>query len=270
MKTRLLITALCLLALPVQAKDIAQWATSAADNNDAAPDGFPENMAPSGVNDAAREVMAAIARRVTDEAFTIRSDGDSANNLYRITPSQTISAYATGQVFAFIADFLNTGTASISVSSLATAEIVKRNDQGLARGDIEADQHVMIAYDASAGRFQMLTPQARPAMFESSEQTITAAGALTLAHSLGVTPDYFAAYLVNQIASLGYLPGAPVAINIGASAGSNRGMAVTADNLNVYIRYGSAASTFQILNATSGATSNITNTNWRLVIKAFN
>src|SRR3990167_2953323 len=45
----------------VFAKDVRQWSTTAASNNDGSPDGWPENMAPSGVNVSARENMAAIA-----------------------------------------------------------------------------------------------------------------------------------------------------------------------------------------------------------------
>ena len=46
--------------------NLSTWSTTAANNNSAAPDGFPENMAPSGVNDAAREVMAAVRRAFDD------------------------------------------------------------------------------------------------------------------------------------------------------------------------------------------------------------
>jgi hypothetical protein len=42
-----------------EAKDVRSWSTTPASNNDASPDGFPEGMAPSGVNDSARELMAA-------------------------------------------------------------------------------------------------------------------------------------------------------------------------------------------------------------------
>ncbi len=49
--------------------NISSWTTSADFNNSAAPDGFPEGMAPSGVNDAAREVMAAVRRYVEDAQF---------------------------------------------------------------------------------------------------------------------------------------------------------------------------------------------------------
>lgn len=39
---------------------ISAWSTTAGSNNSASPNGFPEGMAPSGVNDSARQVMAAV------------------------------------------------------------------------------------------------------------------------------------------------------------------------------------------------------------------
>lgn len=39
---------------------IKDWSTTADSNNSASPNGFPEGMAPSGVNNAAREVMASV------------------------------------------------------------------------------------------------------------------------------------------------------------------------------------------------------------------
>ena len=44
--------------------DIKTWSTSAANNNAAPPDGFPEGQPPSTVNNSAREVMAAIRRQI--------------------------------------------------------------------------------------------------------------------------------------------------------------------------------------------------------------
>lgn len=40
--------------------NVRDWSTTAASNNSASPDGWPENMAPSGVNDSAREMMASL------------------------------------------------------------------------------------------------------------------------------------------------------------------------------------------------------------------
>lgn len=42
--------------------DIKNWSNSAGGNTSLSPNGFPEGMAPSGVNDAAREVMASVRR----------------------------------------------------------------------------------------------------------------------------------------------------------------------------------------------------------------
>jgi hypothetical protein len=46
--------------------DIKTWSTAAASNNASPPDGFPENMFAADVNNAAREVMAAVARQYRD------------------------------------------------------------------------------------------------------------------------------------------------------------------------------------------------------------
>lgn len=45
---------------------IGLWSTTAANNNSTPPDGFPEGMAPSTLNDAAREVMAAVRTYAQD------------------------------------------------------------------------------------------------------------------------------------------------------------------------------------------------------------
>lgn len=54
--------------------DVTTWTPEAAGNNTAAPDGFPENMPPSGLNDASREVMAAV-RRAFESTGLINSGG---------------------------------------------------------------------------------------------------------------------------------------------------------------------------------------------------
>ena len=58
---------------------VSSWDTTAANNNSASPDGFPESMAPSGLNDSAREVMASIASWLLE--FRIGADVASASEL---------------------------------------------------------------------------------------------------------------------------------------------------------------------------------------------
>lgn len=46
--------------------DVSTWSATAASNNATPPDGWPENMLPSQVNDTGREMMAAIRRFYDD------------------------------------------------------------------------------------------------------------------------------------------------------------------------------------------------------------
>lgn len=49
--------------------NISEWKDTAASNSAASPNGFPEGMAPSGVNDSARELMAAVRRQWEDSQW---------------------------------------------------------------------------------------------------------------------------------------------------------------------------------------------------------
>lgn len=105
----------------------------------------------------------------------------------------------------------------------------------------------------------------------SAEQTITAAGALTLAHGLGVIPKLLTYELVCKAANLGYSIGAIVPIGImAAPAGSDEyNAAANVDATNVTIRFAITAGTFNLLHATTGANALITNASWRLVVRAY-
>ena len=105
--------------------------------------------------------------------------------------------------------------------------------------------------------------------FTSADQTITSAGALTLAHSLGAIPDSVEAFLVNQTAQLGYSVGDIVCINLqGAAIGVNKGLSIVLTATNLVIRIGSAVSSFDIIRKDTGAGAAITNVNWKLRFKA--
>lgn len=73
--------------------DLKNWSASAGGNTSAAPDGFPEGMPPSGVNDAARETMAGIRRWYNDAEWKDLGD----------TPS-----YSTASIFTISGDYAST------------------------------------------------------------------------------------------------------------------------------------------------------------------
>ena len=100
-------------ALGVQAA-IEDWDGETPANNDSAsPDGFPEGMAPSGVNDSAREVMRQMRRFAQQSIFATYGFSSNGSDAYAITPTIPLASHTTGQNFWFSADVANTGTASL-------------------------------------------------------------------------------------------------------------------------------------------------------------
>jgi len=135
--------------------NVSQYSTSAASNNDAAPDGFPEGMAPSGVNDAARELMAALARFYQDIGGTLVSTGSS--NAYVVTSNSSHAALADIGLLVFRANHANTGAATLAVDGLTAKDIVKGASGALDSGDIAANQIVMVRYNATTDDFHLLS-----------------------------------------------------------------------------------------------------------------
>jgi hypothetical protein len=106
--------------------------------------------------------------------------------------------------------------------------------------------------------------------YESAQQTITSAGGLTLAHGLGVKPKIMFCVIQCTTAQEGYSIGdeVPIGFPAGVTTG-NAGIAVIPDATNISIRFGSAASVFYVPNRSTGVTANLTNANWRLVVRAY-
>lgn len=169
--------------------ELADWDVAAANNNSASPDGFPEGMAPSGVNDAAREVMAVLARWFGDTNGALTSAG--AANAYTLTLNATITAYAAGQLFCFFANHAATGAATLNVDGVGAKAIKKKHDQAIESGDIEQNQIVIVAYKATEDVFQLLTPTAIENTVDINGGTIdgTTIGASSATTIVGTTID---------------------------------------------------------------------------------
>lgn len=109
-------------------------------------------------------------------------------------------------------------------------------------------------------------------VYASAEQTITASGALTLAHGLGATPRFLFAFIKCLTAELGYAVGDVVAINPHQQNNLNdgrRGHVLVADATNINVRFGQAAGVFSILRKDTGDSVNsITLANWSYIVRA--
>lgn len=123
-----------------------------------------------------------------DGAENYAADAGSTDT-YAITING-ISAYATGQVFKFKANTVNTGAATLNVNSLGAKTIVKNYNATLADGDIKANQLVEVIYDGT--NMQLLSPVANAGTgintgFTQLASTFTAAANTTEQTVTGLT-----------------------------------------------------------------------------------
>lgn len=102
----------------------------------------------------------------------------------------------------------------------------------------------------------------------SGNQTITAAGALALAHGLGSRPNDIWGEIECTTINASYSVGDRVVVAFPDSDGTRTGCAVYADATNVNVRFGSSANLWAIPDKSSGNATSITNSSWRLRVYA--
>lgn len=133
--------------------DVSTWAITAGGNTSASPDGFPEGMAPSGLNDSSREVMAAVARYyreginqssqssnytlvLTDaNKHIFHPTGAGAGDTYTI-PANASVAYPLGTVLTFINEDSNSVTIAITTDTMTLAGTTSTGSRTLAQNGI--------------------------------------------------------------------------------------------------------------------------------------
>lgn len=105
--------------------------------------------------------------------------------------------------------------------------------------------------------------------FVSAQQTITAAGALTLAHGLGTKPLLHMAFIQCVVAEHGYSVGDEIGIALSTSNYGGYGIAVVPDATNLVVRFGQIADPILITHKTTGGSASATSTKWKLVVRAW-
>jgi hypothetical protein len=131
--------------------EVQTWSVTAASNNSSPPDGAPENMARSAVNNVMRELMAVIKRWQADTNGSITSGG-TANAQTIAANRTTTSAYA-GESFTFKAGATNTGALTVNITpsggSARGVVAVQKNGAALAGGEIVSGGIYTIRYDGT-------------------------------------------------------------------------------------------------------------------------
>ena len=132
--------------------ELRDWSVTAVSNNDTSPDGFPENMQFSEVNNSAREVMAVLARHRQDTSGELTTTGTGAALV--LTTSGTYSPLRTGDRFSFAAHVDIEDDATLQVNSEPAVSIVDASGANINGGLIEADEIVDVVYDGASFRIQ--------------------------------------------------------------------------------------------------------------------
>jgi hypothetical protein len=129
----------------------------------------------------------------------------TGTDTYVGTLSPAIAAYATGNLFSFVAPNTNTGAATINLNSLGAKNITKQGSTALIAGDIASGRVHIIEYDGT--RFQLINPASSTgtgaAVFATSPTLVTPAlgtpSSLVLTNATGL-PN---AGLVNSSITIG-------------------------------------------------------------------
>lgn len=196
-----------------------------------------------------------------------------AANAYVITLTPAPSAYAAGQRFAFKATNANTTTSTLNVNALGVKTLKKNGGvDNLETGNIVAGQIVEVEYDGT--NLQVVSPIVGTTpiftkAYESTAQTITSGGTLTLAHGMGISAKIAQVWLKCVSAEGGYSVNDEV-LYLGMDDGNTSiGASIVPDTINLNIRYGSQTKTFKIVDKSDGSTHSITNSSWNCIFKAY-
>jgi hypothetical protein len=138
---------------------VTTWSLTPSDNNQAPPNGFPEGMAPSAVNNTARQIMSDIAREFQVNAVKVLASVAGTNT---ITGSMTpdLTSYSAGMAVIFTPVNNNTGATTLNIDSLGALDVQKADGDALISGDLVAGIPALLLLDSGADDFILLNPQA--------------------------------------------------------------------------------------------------------------
>jgi hypothetical protein len=108
-------------------------------------------------------------------------------------------------------------------------------------------------------------------VFESSQITITPSSQTILTHNFGGLPKIVLYEIVCVTAEFGFSVGDR--ISLGGSQAYiptiDRGIGLSFNQTNIWVRVGANSSSFEVISKSSGARVILTNSSWRLVVRAF-
>jgi hypothetical protein len=131
----------------------SNYSETAASNNATPPNGWPEGMNPSDVNNSARENMAGTKRFWNRANSTHTTDAGGTSTAYTLTYDVAAAAYYTGEEFSFIVDKTCGAAPTLNINGLGAQNFRKFSGGAyvtLVAGDMVATQPVRVRCSASS------------------------------------------------------------------------------------------------------------------------
>ena len=154
--------------------ELIDYSTTAASNNAASPDGYPSNMAPSGINDSAREEQAGWARHIGDENGALTTAG--TGTALTLTSNRTITSLTNGLIMGFTAHAGNSGAAvTLNLNGIGATSVVLPDDSD---PTLQANGVYRVVYNGALTKWQLISttaPEVATPTFasETSLRTLT-------------------------------------------------------------------------------------------------
>lgn len=153
----------------------SNWNETDASNTTAAPDGAPEGMAPSGVNDVLRAHQGAVKRFYSWQSQKTTAGTSSA---YILTYSVAPGALVDGMTHLVCFNAANAASATLNVNSLGAKGLYTYQSGAWAAilaGQLQANAVSTVVYDSSSGTYRVMLP---PGCQYYNRQTVSAGPAI--------------------------------------------------------------------------------------------
>lgn len=218
------------------------------------------------------EAWADLASSSTVDLGSVSSDNIRVTGTTTITSFGSTAPAGTRKFIRFAGVLTLTNNATSLILPSAANIVTAANDTCIAIA-LGSGNWIVTQYQRASG-YAVIAP-IFSASYTSSDQTITSAGSLTLAHSLGVAPKFVQLELVNTSSEGGFSSGDVVLIAASSGVGgSTAGTAaqfqsIKVDSTNINVRYGSATQPYQLARYDTGVIFNLTNASWKLRVKAW-
>jgi len=131
----------------------SNWAESDSSNTTAAPDGAPEGMAPSGINDVLRAHQGA-EKRFWNRINPVKTTGGTST-AYTLAYDVAAAAYYDGEIISFIVNATNGASATLNVNALGAIPL-RLFGAALMAGALATGQIVQARYGSAAGAFDII------------------------------------------------------------------------------------------------------------------